>query len=278
MARRRRSSHGRRSDIGKLHHATLHRSQRPLEDLSSELGWASSKIERVVQGSHGHFRFVRGGPRRTVANYGTEQGRRGEVAVYNAVLRQLRGTWAKTLVKTSLALDTSRGSSAGGALLRPDAVMLAYPKRGHTSATRPHLHAFEIEAFGRFSIHSLYQAHSQGRFADASWVVFVRDARASADLPIAHGAEGDGAEGQWEHLDWVARRLGVGLISCSNPAVSSTWTVHRRAAMSSCPSPERIAALLPADLRDGWRMTYREFADRRDRLMTEHGPLIGRQA
>ena len=105
----------------------------------------------------------------------------------------------------------------------------------------PHVSAFEIEAFGRFDVASVHQAHAQGRGADFSWVAFVRPESNEVDSPIPRRAKRSvTAEETWNHIVWTARDLGVGLISFTNPGSSGTWRVHEEARANSRPNRDLL--------------------------------------
>ena len=154
-----------------------------------------------------------GPPRATRANgkrlvyWGAENYR--QPALYAAVQKTFTEKWGPK----ELGLKTGPNDGpicqgqppkGGGDWMNPDLVVLAHPRRKVSANAPREVHCFEIEQQKGFGVQSVYQAYEQARGAEYAWV-------------FAH------AEGIPDRVRLVAKELGVGVVTFSNPNAASLY-------------------------------------------------------
>ena len=133
----------------------------------------------------------------------------GDSPVYSDAAHALETYWAKKHhLKTATAYVTAHTGHKGQLdWTHPDLVL-----RGRTQKKQSvggwHLHAFEVEKVGGFSMASIFQAYVQASGADFAWVLYSRQ-----DVPSEY----------FERVTWAAGQVGVGLISYGKPGSITTW-------------------------------------------------------
>lgn len=130
-------------------------------------------------------------------------------ALYAAVKKTFTEKWGPR----ELGLKTGRGQEivctgqpprGGGDWMNPDLVVFAHPRRKISSDAPREIHCFEIEQQNGFGVQSVYQAYEQARGAEYAWV-------------FAH------AVGIPDRVRLVAKELGVGVVTFSNPNAASLY-------------------------------------------------------
>ena len=132
-----------------------------------------------------------------------------EPALYSAVQATFTASWGPKY----LGLKTAKGqeivchgqpAKGGGDWMNPDLVVFAHPRRKVSADAPREIHCLEIEQQNGFGVQSVYQAYEQARGAEYAWV-------------FAH------SDGIPERVRTVAKELGVGVVTFSNPNAASLY-------------------------------------------------------
>lgn len=182
--------------------------------LAEALGWDIEKTVRIAEEA---VRLetcpVQLGRGDSLIFTGSE--RQASIGLYSAVMAVLGSEdWGRRILrrKNIEIGETAKGGRRGhGKWIHPDLVITCDPLRRSNPIAPMEIHAVEVEAPGAFGIDSMYQAHSQGRGADFSWVVTNRNA---IDKP-----------GLDYRLPWISAEIGVGLITYEKISAPSTYKV-----------------------------------------------------
>jgi hypothetical protein len=191
------------------------KSQASVARLGRDLGWDESKVQQVVNRAEEDSAVpVQRGPGGVVRYRGSERG--STVGLYFDVKRVIESYWAEDQhLRRPTVTITARGGRRGmGVWSHPDLVLAALPRRRRTRNDLADLHSIEVETYTGFDIRSIYQAHSQGRGANFSWVFFASSDRATPHL---------------DRIEWAAEALNIGLVRFTRAGASGTYQVLRQA-------------------------------------------------
>lgn len=200
--------------------------------LAAKLGWSLEKLsleaERAIED---RGTSVDRGKGDSLIYTGSE--RYAGTGLYSAVASVLsREDWCRRVMRRK-GIDIQETAKSGrrgsGKWIHPDLVMTCNPLRRSNPLAPMEIHAFEVETVAAFGIDSMYQAHSQGRGADFSWVVTRRDATYKPGLE--------------DRLPWIHREIGVGLITYDGISAPSSFKVVSFAIQQRPDRLERLAFL-----------------------------------
>ena len=185
--------------------------------LADYLGWDRDKVRTVVdRGCADDSKPLYRGPGGVVKFRGSES--RGTVGIYADVERVIKKYWGgrDRGWRNIEVLVTARGGRRGsGSWVHPDLTVRCDPRRKRHRDDPAMLVSIEVESDGGFDIRSVYQAHSQGRGADYTWVLYQSQ-------PYMSDAESD-------RILWAAQELGVGLVEFERAGAYGTWHVRHEA-------------------------------------------------
>ena len=186
--------------------------------IAEYLGWDREKVRTVVdRGCADDSMPIYRGPGGVVKFRGAES-RGASVGIYADVERVIRNYWGKRDQGWRIhdVKVTARGGRRGsGTWVHPDLTVICDPRRKRHRDDPPMLVSIEVESDGGFDIKSIYQAHSQGRGAEYSWVLYQSQ-------PDMNDAESD-------RILWAARTLGIGLVEFDRAGAYGTWRLRHEA-------------------------------------------------
>jgi hypothetical protein len=163
-----------------------------------------------------------------------------ESDLYEPFAQTIQDSWSQDqgLKRVKVSITAHQGAkSTGGGWSRPDVTSVAVRKYKLLPGTRLDVYTFEIKTHTNVDIKSVFEAVAHSRAATHSYLC----------VHVPNGDEPNSAE--WDRIQDECERLGIGLLTFSDPQDYNTWDPKAKARRND-PDPDVMEAFLSQQLDD----------------------------